>query len=107
MQLDVTGGAALAADWFAYGFMVIGAGDTMEVRFIARSSPIGGGQRLTVHRPLFYNGSGAAVEFYPGCDGQFASGCAKFANQINYGGAPHKPDYIESVGTGFKAKTGK
>lgn len=106
-QLDVTGGAAAVADWFAWGYAAIGAGDTMELRFILRSAPIAGGQRLTVHRPLFYNGPGAAIDFYPGCDGQYAGGCAKHANQINYGGAPWKPDFIETVNTGFKAKTGK
>jgi hypothetical protein len=106
-QVDVSGAAAAAADWFASGFAVFGVGDDIELRFILRSAPHGGGQRLTLHRPLFALGVGAAVDYYPGCDGQFEGGCVKFANQDNYGGFPYKPDYIESVNTGFKAKTGK
>lgn len=105
--IDVTGGGDKAADWFAYGYALIGAGDTRELRSILRSEPIVGGTRLTLHRPLFAHGVTAAVDFFPGCDGQYEGGCAKFANQDVYGGFPWKPEYIESVETGFKTKTGK
>lgn len=105
--VDVTTAAAQAADYFAEGYALFGAGDATELRYIARSAPITGGQRLTLHRPLFALGVGAAVTFYPGCDGQYASGCAKIGNQINFFGAPHQPPFIEQVATGYQAKTGK
>ena len=48
-----------------------------------------------------------AVSILPGCDSQFTGGCAKFANQENFGGAPYHPAYIEQQATGRQTKTGK
>lgn len=105
--VDLTTAAAQAAEYFAEGYAVFGTGDAVEVRYIARSAPITGGQRLTLHKPLRALGVGATVTFYPGCDAQFDGGCAKFSNQDNFFGFPHKPPFIEQVATGYKAKTGK
>jgi hypothetical protein len=105
--IDVTTAAADAADYFASGWALFGTGDTAERRAIVRSEPIVGGQRLTLHRPLKQTGA-LAVDFYPGCSGEFdAGGCAKFGNQDRFGGAPRQPAYIEAVATGYKPKTGK
>ena len=105
--LDITSAAAQAADYFALGYIAIGAGDAIELRFIQRSAPIAGGQRLTVHRPLVTSAVGAAVEFFPGCDSQFTGGCVKLGRQDDFGGAPYWPAYIDSVSTGYKTKVGK
>jgi hypothetical protein len=105
-QVDVTCGSVAAADYFAYGWALFGSGATAEKRAIVRSTPIGGGQRLIIHRPLKQTGA-IAVEFYPGCDGQFEGGCVKFSNQAAFGGFPYQPAFIDSVATGFKPKIGK
>ncbi len=105
--VDVTCGSAMAADYYALGFATFGAGDDVELRFVLRSAPITGGQRLTLNRPLWNGGSGDAVALYPGCDQQFEGGCARYGNQGAFFGAPYKPAYIETVNSGFKTKTGK
>lgn len=105
--VDVTCGSAAAADWFASGYAVFQTGDDIELRYILRSEPIGGGQRVTLHRPLVTSVATDAVELLPGCDSQFTGGCAKFNNQENFGGAEHKPAYIDQVATGRTTKTGK
>ncbi len=97
--IDITGGAAEADEWFNEGYLEVGAGDSLELRYIAASEQIAGGQRLTINRPLQINGVSAAVQMLPGCDGQYGGGCAQFGNQDNFFGANLKPAYIESVGT--------
>lgn len=105
--VEVTSASAHAADYFAKGYATFGTGDTMETRAIIRSTPISGGQELTLHRPLEQTGA-LAVSMYPGCSGEFgATGCAKFSNQDHFGGSPRRPPFIDSVATGFKQKTGK
>ena len=94
-------------DYYANGFASFGTGDDAELRYILHSEAITGGQRLTIHRPLRAIEVGDDVEFYPGCDGQFFTGCAKFDNQGNHGGAPWQPAYIAQVASGFSLKTGK
>ncbi|MES2692670.1 MAG: phage BR0599 family protein [Verrucomicrobiota bacterium] len=105
--IDITCGSAAAADWFASGVAIFNTGDDTELRYILRSEPIGGGQRVTLHRPLVTSVVTDAVELLPGCDSQYTGGCAKFANQGNFGGAPYKPAYIDQVVTGRTTKTGK
>lgn len=105
--IDITCGSAAADDWFTSGYIVLGDGDLMELRFILRSEKIDGGQRLTIHRPLVKSQVTEAIYMLPGCDSQFFGGCAKYANQDNHGGAPYHPAYIDAVNTGFKTKTGK
>jgi hypothetical protein len=106
--IDVTCGSAAAADYFANGWVLVGSGSTAERRAILRSVAITGGQRLTVHKPIRQGGT-PAVEFYPGCDGQFEStaGCARYSNQNRFGGAPRQPAFIETVATGYAPKLGK
>lgn len=105
--LDVTCGSAEAADYFASGYATFGAGDDLELRYILRSEPIAGGQRITVHRPLTVSVVTDAVELLPGCDSQFESGCEKLDRQPHFGGAPYHPAYIDQVATGRTSKTGK
>jgi hypothetical protein len=105
--IDVTCGSAEAADYYALGFAVFGAGDDLEVRYVVRSEPIVGGQRLTLHRPLWSSIVTTAVDLYPGCDQQYEGGCARYNNQGRYFGSPWKPAQIDSVDSGFKMKTGK
>lgn len=106
--ITVTCGSAAAADYFANGWALIGSGSTAERRAVLRSTPTGGGQILTIHKPLRQTGT-PAVEFYPGCDGQFEStaGCARYANQDRFGGSPRQPAFIETVATGYNQKLGK
>ncbi|MBI5771924.1 MAG: phage BR0599 family protein [Verrucomicrobia bacterium] len=105
--VDVACGSAALADYYALGFVQFTAGGEIELRFILRSAPIAGGQRLTLHRPLWAAVVGAAAALYPGCDQQYAGGCARYNNQPRFFGAPHKPAYLETVDSGFKARTGK
>ncbi|MCX6952731.1 MAG: phage BR0599 family protein, partial [Verrucomicrobia bacterium] len=107
VTVDVACGSAAAADWFASGYATFGTGDDLELRYILRSTPIAGGQRITLHRPLVTHLVTDAVVMLPGCDSQFTGGCLKFANQENFGGAPYHPAYIEQVATGRQTKTGK
>lgn len=105
--VEVTSASAAAADYFAKGYATFGTGDTMERRAIIRSAPVSGGQELTLHRPLEQTGA-LAVSMYPGCSGEFgATGCAKFSNQDNFEGSPHRPPYIDAQATSFRPKTGK
>lgn len=106
--ITVTCGSAAAADYFANGWVLVGSGSTAERRAVLRSSPTGGGQILTLHKAIRQTGT-PAVEFYPGCDGQFEStaGCARYANQNRFGGAPRQPAFIETVATGYNQKLGK
>jgi hypothetical protein len=105
--VDVTSASAHADDYFARGHATFGTGDTMERRAILRSEVIGGGQRLTLHRPLIQT-SAVAVSMFPGCSGEYGStGCAKFSNQDDFEGSPHRPPFIDAVATGYKPKTGK
>lgn len=105
--VDVTTSDAGAAEAWALGYVLIGAGDTQEVRSIVRSTPIAGGQHLTLNRPLWAAEAGNDVVIYPGCDQQYYGGCARWANQGAFFGAPHKPEFIASVDSGYRAKTGK
>lgn len=105
--VDVDAGDGAAADDFAYGYVEFGTGEALELRYVIRSEPITGGQRLTLHRPLRALGVGADVRLLPGCDGQFEGGCARHDNQDAFGGEPWLPTYIESVDSGYQIKTGK
>jgi len=105
--VDVDVGGSEAADWWALGYAEFGTGDDIELRFIMRSAPITDGTRLTIHRPLRAIEVADSVEIFPGCDGQYASGCSKYSNQDNFGGFPHIPAFFESADSGFKTKVGK
>lgn len=106
-EIDLASGGAEDADWFAGGYIEVGAGDDLELRFVLRSESLGAGVRLTINRPLRINIVSAAVNLFPGCDGEYDGGCAAFANQDEFGGFPHMPQFFESVDSGFKAQTGK
>lgn len=105
--IDIDCASAAAADTYALGFVQFGAGDDVELRFIIRSEPIAGGQRLTINRPLTLSAVAAAAVIYPGCDQQYEGGCATHNNQGRFFGANCQPAYIETVDSGFKAKVGK
>jgi hypothetical protein len=104
--VEVDCAATAEANWYAYGWASFGTGAAVERRAILNSEPIAGGQRLTLHKPL-KQAVGVLVEFYPGCDGQFSGGCAKFGNRDRFFGFPHMPAYLESVASGHNTQLGK
>lgn len=105
--IDITCASVEAADRYALGFVQFGTDDDIELRYIFRSEPIAGGQRLTLHRPLWASAVETVAAIYPGCDQQYDGGCARYANQRRFFGAPRKTDFIDSVDSGFRTKTGK
>lgn len=90
------------SNWFAYGWIEIGAGNAIQRRQIIGSTvPAGGVISLTLHRYLAaLPALGALVTFYPGCDGQYTTCKAynaasnptgKFGNNLNFGADPFTP----------------
>jgi hypothetical protein len=67
MVLTITTAAANAADYFANGWIEMGAGATFERRNIIASSPVAGGQQLVIDWPLRQAAAAQAVRFWPGC----------------------------------------
>lgn len=104
--VDVACSNSSANEWFTQGWALFGSGSGAERRAILKSTVISRGQRLLLHKPLKQTGT-IAVQFYPGCDGQYSTCGSKFSNAVNFGGFPFTPGYIETVATGFKPKMGK
>lgn len=105
--IDVSCSGAAGEDVFAFGFAQFGVGDAIELRYIMKSVPIAGGQRITIHRALWTSVVGTDAVLYPGCDQQYSGGCARLGNQARFFGAPYKTDYLETVDSGYRTKTGK
>jgi uncharacterized phage protein (TIGR02218 family) len=79
--------AGLPADWFAEGWIEVGAGRECEIRTILSSSVEATGHlTLTLSLAFRRDHVGEAAEVVPGCDGKFATCNAKFSNLINWGG---------------------
>jgi uncharacterized phage protein (TIGR02218 family) len=79
--------AGLPADWFAEGWIEVGAGREHEIRTILSSSVEATGHlTLTLSLAFRRDHVGEAAEAVPGCDGKFATCNAKFSNLINWGG---------------------
>jgi hypothetical protein len=101
-------GTGVFVNWFAFGWVEIGAGANIQRRAIVGSTVIvGGAITLSLHRYLSTLPTlGATVTIYPGCDGQYAT-CqsynaatnptGKFGNQNNFGGDPFTPTGNPSV----------
>src|SRR5690606_7118880 len=79
--------AGLPADWFAEGWIQVGAGQNREIRTILSSSAEATGpSTLTLSLAFRRDHVGESAEVVPGCDGRFATCNAKFSNLINWGG---------------------
>jgi hypothetical protein len=94
---------AIFLDWFAYGWVELGAGAAIQRRLVIRSTaPVANTLSLTLHRwfetpPV----AGQTVTLYPGCDGT-AQSCraydaatntlGKFNNYPNFGAEPMAPN---------------
>lgn len=100
----VPGGTAPTyfANWFANGWLEIGAGATLQRRYISASTnPVAGALTLTVSRWFDVAPNiGDTVTFYPGCDGIYTTCQAydavtnptgKFNNFLNFGAEPFLP----------------
>ncbi len=96
--LDITTSATDAAGTFAHGSIEIGTGAAWEVRSIVDSTPISGGQRLTVDWPVRQAPVGQAVLFARGCDLQ-AQTCKDLGNFENFRGHPNRPTVNLSLPT--------
>ena len=79
-----------AANWFAAGHLVTGAGTKQEVRTIM-SSGDAAGKYLVLNYPLLYAQPGQAVTIYPGCSHLQPDCQGKFNNWVNYQGQPLVP----------------
>jgi hypothetical protein len=96
--LDISGGAGLSgkpADYFSPGYIETGTGPTLERRTILASTPIGGGQRITLARSLLKAADLQAVKIYPVCNGSIQD-CGngvigRFNNYLNHKGHPNSP----------------
>jgi hypothetical protein len=95
-------GPTYFADWFAGGWMELGAGANWQRRAILLSSmPVAGAMTVTLDRdPRPFPGIGDAVVLYPGCDltKEMCSAYdavnnpgGKFDNYLNFGGHPYIP----------------
>ena len=81
-------GPAGVEDYYAGGMLFTGAGANQESRSILSSTPIAGGQSLTLDRPLLIAAIGAAATMFRGYNGSYAECVSKFDNGINFGGYP-------------------
>lgn len=91
-ELTIATASTNAEGWFARGDIWVGSGSTLERRMIVASTPAAGtGQTLTVDRPLAQNTTGASVQFWPGCNGQYSTCSGKFSNALRFRGHPFMP----------------
>ncbi|AHF94222.1 hypothetical protein OPIT5_08380 [Opitutaceae bacterium TAV5] len=82
-------GKALAADFFAGGWIRTGEGASLQLRMIVRSAPVSGNrQRLTLKRALRAAVNGAACSLAPTCPGT-PEACKAYGNYPNFFGHPH------------------
>lgn len=87
--VTVTGAglAAIAADWFAEGFIEVGSGSEFERRTILTSTVATGTTVvLTLNHPFFFAVATDAAVLIPGCDGTADTCINKFSNFRNFGG---------------------
>jgi hypothetical protein len=62
-----------AANTYSPGKLCAGAGDAWESRSVVSSTPVTGGQQLTLDRPLRQAATGQSVSYYRSCDRQVAT----------------------------------
>lgn len=89
--VEVTGAAAKAASYFQRGGIELGAGAAFQRRSIVGSTPIVGGQSLTLDRAFTGSVVASACVFYPGCDHERGTCFTRFDNYANFKGHPHMP----------------
>lgn len=98
------GGPVYADQYFAKGFLRMGAARTKIVVTILESTTSGGNLVLKLARPLWpdmIHPVSQAVVLIPGCGGQYETDCGtKFGNQLNFRGHPFIPQYLEQVQSG-------
>lgn len=90
--LQVNGAIGKPNDYYAGGYVtwINDLNQNIEKRMI-RSSNGSTGQLVLSSIPVALN-SGELVTLYPGCDHTLGpSGCARFSNQLNFGGTPYIP----------------
>ena len=101
-------GTGMFVNWFAFGWIEIGAGSNIQRRAVIGSTvPAAGAITITLHRYLSaLPAAGATVTLYPGCDGQYTTCQAynsgtnptgKFGNKNNFGADPFTPTGNPSV----------
>lgn len=95
-----------AAKWFAGGWLeVTGTDGQFHRRAVLDCSVAAGVWTLKLNRSLPATCAGQSASAYPGCDGNYSTCGAKFANADNFGGHPFVPDFIStSDGAGAAAK---
>lgn len=107
-RFTVSGLDAYDAGWFARGHLVwtegANLGRVAEVKFHRT-----GGAAATIElweRAPFDVAAGDRFDIRAGCDKQFSTCVAKFANASNYRGFPHMPgnDFVSSYATRAKDK---
>lgn len=94
--------ANVPGNYFAGGWVVTGTGVDRQVREVRESYTVPGEIHLMLKKPFRGDVSAATFEFWPGCDGSWHTCITKFGNKDAFGGAPHKPDYVEEAAQNFK-----
>ncbi len=97
-RLTVSGLAGYATGWFTRGLLTWTSGADAGRKAMVRAHGVsGGGVTLDLwQRPVTAIGPGSTFTITAGCDQQFATCKAKFANGVNFRGHPHMPgnDFI-------------
>jgi uncharacterized phage protein (TIGR02218 family) len=85
-NFTVTGSLAQADGYFNQGVIAPATGNGFEIGNWVQST-----QTITCYVPInLVLSAGDSITLYPGCDKTLgATGCAKFANQLNFQGEPH------------------
>ena len=92
-EILTVGGISTVEDWFTRGTAAFLSGAaTGKTWRIKRQRLSGGALRVTLwQRPPVPIAIADSVKLTAGCDKQFATCCAKFANGVNFRGFPHMP----------------
>jgi uncharacterized phage protein (TIGR02218 family) len=98
--LTASGLSAYAADWFSRGLLTFTTGANTGLALEVRRHTAGSPATLELWQPFAHAiepGDGFTVT--AGCDKQFATCKARFANGVNFRGFPHMPgnDFVAAV----------
>jgi len=89
---------ALAAEWFANGWLTAGLAEKYQAREVLHSNGDPAKQTLTIDRLLNGIAVGDTVQFSPSCPGT-CEACKAFGNFLNFGGHPCIPPNSPSLPT--------